>query len=253
MNTKVIASLALAVSLPAWADTSINMGTANANAPALSAFTFDLGTLTISSTTNDSLSAALFNVSGTPSVSAGSLSGSITIAMQAVRPLNTNDGTGTALTSATAYTANSLGIGIGGNPDGNFLGSDGSTYEGIQLLVDTSALGVGYEFRLVGYAVNPSGTVAYSSGLINAQSSTSENFGSTGGGLQTFVLAAPLTLEGGNSATFLGTIWQPDDQAGFRLRTITFDIVAVPEPSTFALFGLGWVGLALIRTRSGSR
>jgi len=253
--------LLVASAASGMADTSVNIGTANASAPATSSFTFAAdgsGNVTLTANTLDTQTTPVnvFALTGTPTVSAG-FGSSVSVSLMAMRPINTTTGTGTALTG-TPYTLNALGMGIASNPDGNFLGSDGTTWEGIQLSVDTSALGSGYKFQLLGFKVNTStnATTAfgYSVGLINASTSTSENFfqAAEASGLKSFTLSSPLELGGGNGSTFIGTFWQPEDQAGYRLRTITFDIVAVPEPSTLALAGLGIATLLLLR-RNGRR
>jgi hypothetical protein len=243
-----------ALVLPATADTTVTVGNgANATAPIVSSVTFNVdgvGATALSSSTLDSLSVPIY--AATPGTASAGFSSFFTIQLQAARPINTTDGTtGAALTGTT--TLNSLGMGVtgtggGANQDGNFLGSGSGIFEGLLLSLDTTGLGSGFEVQLKGFTINLSAAnVAMSAGLISAATDTSENFSAAaaiGVQLHSLSLATPLTLVGGNGLTHLGTFWQPTEaNSGWRLDSLTFDVVAVPEPSSFALVGLGLAAL----------
>ena len=107
---------------------------------------------------------------------------------------------------------------------------------------------MGSTLLLTEFQINVSGTLSYSAGAINAATDTSQNFSATGvDGLQTFTLTTPVTIVGGTGLTHIATIWQPTDSAGFRVKSLTFDIAAIPEPSAVLLGSLGMI--ALLRRR----
>jgi len=260
-------SFVMTAVLPASAAFTFSIGTpANTAAPITSSALVSLdvvGAATVGASSPQSTNATSpyfydhYSVTGSAADGFGS---SVSIQLQAARPINTTDGsTGAALTGTT--TMNSLGMGVtgtggGANANGNFLGSSGTIYEGILLSIDTSGMGAGYQLQLKGYAINLSAAnVTYSSGIINRVTSTSENFSSAIAAiqLQSFSLASPITIDGGNSLTQIATFWQPDNtQSGYRLKSLTFDIVAVPEPSVITLAGMG-IATLLVMRRNGRR
>lgn len=228
---------------------------ANANAANTSSFQIDVGAANTLSVSNSSLAtysaagstpATGVFYTGTGTATVASESNYVTVQVDLAQTINTSSGDLLTSPGANAATLNALGMGISGGTDGNFLGSNGTAFEGLLISVNTSNLAVGSTLVLTGFQINVSGAVSYSAGVINAATDTSQDFSSTGvGGLQTFTLTTPLSIAGGTGLTHFATIWQPTDSAGFRLKSLTFDVV--PEPSTALLGGLGM--LALLRRR----
>jgi hypothetical protein len=255
----ITGSLLAAFALPATAATTVTIGNGgNAAAAIVSSVTFNVdgvGATSLSGSTIDSISIPIY--AAVPGTASAGFSSSFIIQLEAARGINTTDGTTPAALTGTT-TLNSLGMGVtgtggGANQDGNFLGSGSSIFEGILLSLNTTGLGSSFQVQLTGFTINLSAaTVAMSAGLISAATDTSENFSAAADpfGLQTrsLSLATPLTLDGANGLTHVGTFWQPTEaNSGWRLDSLTFDVVAVPEPSTALLGGLGL--LALFRRR----
>jgi hypothetical protein len=262
--SKVLAILAFAARA-ANASVIVQIGTAsvtndtgssaNANAANTSSFQIDVGaanSLSVSSSSLATYSAAGSNpatgvfYTGSGTATVATESNYVTVQVDLARNINTSTGELITSPGTNSATLNALGIGILGAPDGNFLGSDGTTFEGLLISVNTSNLAVGSTLVLTAFQINVSGTTSYSAGVINAATDTSQNFSATGvGGLQTFTLTTPLSIAGGTGLTHFATIWQPTDSAGFRVKSLTFDII--PEPSAALLGGLGM--LVLLRRR----
>jgi len=174
--------------------------------------------------------------SGTLSLVSGSASFVFTVNGYNTSSLSGND---LALSGLADFTKNGAdGWGVSGGS-----GNDISADDVLTFTFDLNSLGTNLALQVIDVQLSDTGG-SFSGGadmIVDGISTTSLS------SLSNDLTGSPVTVSNGDLLGF--RLSDTSSSADFRLDSITLQVVAVPEPSSFALLGLGVGALALLRRR----